>query len=114
MDFLLTVQPDEIQLYGLTPHDGTALYANLDKLGVRIIESDPMLWSRNVLKPVCETNQLSRDRIISLAETFISKLQNVGYVYISPEMDKKKIGAPKTVATSFSPVQAIGGVSGRT
>jgi len=110
LSFLLEVQPNEIQLYGLTPHDGTALYANLDNLGVRIINPEPAYWSRDVLNPVCETDLLPAARIVSLAKEFITSLQSVGYTYLSDDMPKKKIGARKTVATSFSPVQGIGAV----
>ncbi len=107
LNFLIRTQPNEIQIYGLTPHDGTVLYENLSELGVRIIEKDSSLWSRNVLKPVCETQELSKEQIISLARKFVGELQQVGYVYLNEEMPRKKIGALKTVATSFSPVQAI-------
>lgn len=114
LDFLLRVEPNEVQLYGLTPHDGTALYENLDALGVKILQPDTVLWSRDVLQPVCETSQLKRDQIIEIAQTFVRRFREAGYIYLNEEMPKKKIGANKTIATSFSPVQVIGPVSSAT
>ena len=110
IEFLLKNQPDEIQLYGLTPHDGTMLFGDLENLGIRVLESDPTLWSRNVLSPVCETEALPRQTIMDLARECIQRLQQRGYTYLSDGLQRRKIGAPKTVATSFSPVQSIGGV----
>lgn len=110
LDFLLRTQPDEIQLYGLTPHDGTALYDNVDLLGVQVLDRDPSTWSRNVLRPICETENLKRADIIRLARHFVDVLSSAGYLYLSDDLASKKVGARKTVATSFSPVQAIASV----
>jgi len=111
LSFLKNTQPNEIQIYGLTPHEGTVMFDNIEEYGVRILESNRMLWSRNVLNPICETDLLRRSTIIEMAERFISELCGIGYTYLSNDLAQRKIGATKTVATSFSPVQSIGGVS---
>jgi hypothetical protein len=106
--FLREERPNEIQIYGLTPHDGTALYEDLDRFGVTVLETEPMLWSRNVLAPVCETTELSRREIAGAGREWISRLVDDGYVFLGEEMATRKIGAEFTVATAFAPVQAIG------
>jgi anaerobic magnesium-protoporphyrin IX monomethyl ester cyclase len=110
LQFLLQNTPNEVQLYGLTPHDGTALFSSLEPLGVRVVEPDTALWSRNVLNPVCETNELSRAQIVDLARQFVADLEAIGYIYLDETMARRKIRADKTVATNFSPVQSIGPV----
>jgi hypothetical protein len=53
---------------------------------------------------------LPRDVIRELATKFVVTLRDVGYTYIESGAASKKIGAARTVATAFSPVQVIGGV----
>jgi radical SAM superfamily enzyme YgiQ (UPF0313 family) len=108
LEFLHDERPNEIQIYGLTPHDGTALYDDLDRFGVTILEPEPMLWSRNVFAPVCETVELQRDEIARIGRDWIGSLVEQGYVFLDEAMPSRKIGAEFTVATAFAPVQAIG------
>ena len=107
VSFVLEERPNEVMLYGLTPHDGTALYMDLEKFGVHILNHDAIRWSRNVLDPVCETRELSREDIMILGAEFIERLVKSGYIYLSEDMDQRKIGAEYTVGTSFAPVQSI-------
>ncbi|MDZ7734481.1 MAG: radical SAM protein [Acidimicrobiia bacterium] len=93
IDWLERVRPNEVQLYGLTPHDGTSLYDNLEQLGVRILIDDPLRWSRNILDPVCETEQLNRESIRELAMECVERLMAIGYVYLSEDLAVKKLGA---------------------
>lgn len=110
IEWLEAVRPNEVQLYGLTPHDGTALYKDLDRYGVQVIEEDPMLWSRDVMKPVCVTRELDEHAIRELARECVDTLVSHGYVYLHDGLPQRKLHAEYTVATAFSPVQSIGGV----
>lgn len=110
LEMLLRTTPDEIQLYGLTPHEGTVLFRDLTGLGYRILDDNPEMWSRDVMNPICDTELLPRETIRELAQLYVNKLQAAGYTYIQSGATRKKIGALRTVATAFSPVQVIRGV----
>lgn len=107
---LREVRPNEVQIYGLTPHDGTTLFDNLADLGVRILEKEPMLWSRSALAPVCETDDFSASDIAATARGMIDAFVADGYVDLTDMSGSRKIGADYTVGTAFTPVQSIGRV----
>ncbi|MCE9620090.1 MAG: NUDIX domain-containing protein [Planctomycetes bacterium] len=105
--FLCESRPNEVQIYGLTPHDGTNLYGNLTVAGVHILQEDQSLWSRNALNPVCETNNLTALQIRDAALQFVHAMQELGYVYLNEALTPKKRNLERTVATSFTPIQGI-------
>lgn len=107
MNFLIDLEPNEVQLYALTPHDGTALYNNLDEYGVKVINNKSSSWTRDVLHPTCETNLLTLSEIRKLGRLYVEQFTKAGYTYLDPSMDIKKINAEKTIATSFSPIQSL-------
>jgi len=105
--FLLEVQPNEIQLYSLAPYDGAILFGSLDNIGIKIIEKDPSNWTRNVLSPICETEFLNREQIRNLALELVNELIKKGYKYFHSNEKNIKRGLNKVVYTGFCPIQTI-------
>ena len=107
LDFLIDVQPNEIQLYSLAAYDGAILFGNLEKYGIKIIDDNPETWSRNVLDPGCETELLTSDDIKRLAMRYVTTLAKYGYVYHKSTDKGIKQNLEKVIYTGFCPVQKI-------
>lgn len=106
-DHLVRMRPNEIQLYAITPHDGTVLFDNLEAFGLKIVQPDPLLWTRDVRSPVCESRTLSASQVAELGLHALEWFSSLGWQNLHEVAGPKKIGAEHTIGTAFTPVQGV-------
>jgi hypothetical protein len=106
LNFLLDVEPNEVQLYGLAIYAEAGLLGDLESLGVRVL-GDGETWDRSIFHPGCETDLLPAAKITELGQRFIDSLVGNGYVYCRSSDTSIKRSLEKVVYTGFCPVQRI-------
>ena len=107
INFILRMEPHEVQIYPLFPYPGTPIFQNPEKYGTVISSPDFRTWRKNALNPIAETEYLSRENIIDLVNFCIEQLKKRGYIWIPGDNKPKKYPIEKCVMTEFSPIQAL-------
>lgn len=102
IEFILSTQPDEIQIYPLFPYDGTELSKCHD------FTQHAKMEKKDALNPVIETLTLKSSDIKNSVMQCIDELKSIGYTWLSSyEIVPQKGNYDKVVMTEFAPIQKL-------
>ncbi len=107
IDLLHRIRPNEIQIYPLMPYVGTALFDEGRDTGVYLLEQDFSKWKQDVFQPVVQSELLTRDDIVHIAEKAVQSFRKEGYKCIPFDMEPVKKNEKYIVKTLFAPLQAL-------
>lgn len=107
LDFLLEVQPNEIQLYPIMPYDGTTVYERMDEWGIVIRNDNLSEWTKDSLNPIAGTSGLSLEQIEAVTREMVARLEEHGYTHMTGREEIGKQNLNKVVSTSLTPFQKV-------
>ncbi len=106
IEILKKIMPNEIQIYPLMPYVGTKIIEDKDSK-IHIIEKEYSKWKQDALNPVIESDKLTYQELIYIAQKSVEEFRQLGYKCIPFDMEPIKKNEQYIVKTVFAPLQAL-------
>jgi len=104
IDFLLALQPDEVQIYPLMPYIGIDV---LNDKAISLLSEGNHEWKQDALIPLAKSNSISTQQQIAITMEAIEAFRNLGYKWIPIDANPEKQNMQKIIKTVFAPIQGL-------
>lgn len=104
INFLLDLQPNEVQIYPLMPYIGIEI---LNDSSLNLLNEGNHEWKQDALIPLSQSTSLSSDQQIKITLDAVGAFRDLGYKWIPMDVNPEKHNINRIIKTVFAPIQGL-------